>query len=81
MLEKILGFLLGGGGVAGAVTGAAKTVSILAALPLFWKFIEGHGNDVLFSVTVNQALAFGAIMFAVVQIAHGAKPRGYTGLQ
>lgn len=74
MLEKILGFLLGGGGVAGAVTGAAKTVSIIAALPLFWKFIEGHGGDVLFTVNVNQALAFSAIMFAVVQIAHRSQP-------
>lgn len=74
-LTKLLGSIFGVGDVAGAIAGGVKTASILAAVPLVLQWFEGHGADVLFTVTVNQAAALAGLLYVVVQIAHGARPK------
>lgn len=73
MIEKILSFLLGGGGTLGAITNTAKVLGVAALAPIGWKFIEGHGQEVLFTVNVNQALAAGGVGLLLVLIAHAAR--------
>lgn len=73
MLEKLLGFLLGGGGALGAVAGVAKSAGLLALAPLAWHWFQGHGQDIVVTFTVAQAVFVVGIVVALVQVAHSAR--------
>lgn len=75
MIQAILQMLLGGSGVANVVTNGVKWTAIFAALPLAYQWYEGHAGDNVVCLNVGQTLLFAAILFVVVQTAHGARQK------
>lgn len=74
MIPKILELLFGGGGSLSAITGAVKVAGIAAAAPLAWNWFQGHGNDLVLTLNVSQALFVVGLVVALVQVAHSARP-------
>lgn len=74
MIEKLISLLFGGGGALGAVTGAAKSLSLVALAPLAWHWFNGHAADVVYTVHVDDAAILALAVFALLQMAHQARP-------
>jgi len=74
ILKGVLGALgFGGEGALSAVTNGAKAVAIAAAAPLAWNWFQGHGNDVVVTLSVSQVLLCGGFVYALLAVAHAAR--------
>lgn len=59
-----------GSSVGTVVTNVGKGAAILTAVPLVWKWYEGHGTEIILTLTVQQGVFFALFAYTVIQVAH-----------
>lgn len=74
LITTILGALFGGSGIASGATNVVKGATLLAILPIAWKWYEGHQNDIAVSFTYAHILFVLFIVFIITWVAHKANP-------
>lgn len=77
MLNAILKALFGGTleSAGGALANGAKWAAVAAMVPALWNWYNQHGAETAVSLTWGQLFFFSAMVFAIVQVAHNARPQ------
>jgi hypothetical protein len=69
-LLQLLTTIFGGSGLGAAIANVGKGAAMVAAVPLVWKWYQGHGTDVILTMNVQQGLFFALFAYTIIQVAH-----------